>query len=103
MLGAIDVAPHFQVEEGLGLVRGGDPNVGSGFGGAGFQDGIESMGFGGTELAGLFPEAEDGLILEPAKLGREKPGAGGKRNFGVDGCGLVRIGVDGCGFWAGVA
>ena len=91
MLGAIDVAPHFQVEEGLGLVTGGDPNVESGFSGAGFEDGIESIGFGGADLAGFFPEAEDGLILEPAKLGREKPGAGGKRNFGVDGCGLVRI------------
>ena len=68
---------------------------------AGFEDGIESIGFGGTELAGLFPEAEDGLILGPAKLGREKPGAGGKGHFGGDWCRLVKIGVDWCRFLAG--
>ena len=90
MLGAIDVAPHFQVEEGLRLVTGGDPNVEPGFGGAGFQDGIESIGFGRAEPAGSFPDREDGLVLGPAKLGREMSGARGQRNFGW--WGLARVG-----------
>ena len=72
------VTAVFEVEEGLGFVAGGYPDVEASFGGAGFENGIEGIGFGGTDLAGFFPDAQDGVVLDPAKLGGEEPSVGGK-------------------------
>jgi hypothetical protein len=47
------------------------------FGGAGFENGIEGVGVGGAELAGFFPDTEDGIVVEPTKLEGEEPGVGG--------------------------
>ena len=70
---------------------------------AGFEDGIESIGFGGTELAGFFSDTQGGVVLSPIQLGGEKPGASGKGHFGGDWCRLVKIGVDWCRLLAGGA
>ena len=72
------VAAVLEVEEGLGFVARGDPDVEAGLGCARFEHGVESIGFGGTDLAGFFPDAQDGVVLDPAKLGGEEPGMGGK-------------------------
>ncbi len=86
------VAAVFEIEEGLGLVARGDPDVEAGFGGAGFEDGIKGVGFGGTDLAGFFPDAQDGVVHYPFELGGEEPDASGKRDFGVIWLRLVEIG-----------
>jgi len=64
------------------------------FGGAGFENGIEGVGFGGTELPGFFPEAEDGVVQYPFEVGGEEPDVGGKGNFASDCFGLLRITAD---------
>jgi hypothetical protein len=56
------VAAVFEVEEGLGFVARGDPDVETCFDGAGFENGIEGVGFRGADLSGFFPEAEDRVV-----------------------------------------
>jgi hypothetical protein len=73
----------FEVEYCLSLVAGTDPDIEPGAGGAGFEHGIQSVGFGGADLARFFPDAEVPGIVEPSSLSGEEPGAFRKFNFGA--------------------
>ena len=75
----MSASPH-----SLELIAGGNPDIVLGTGGAGFEDGIEGIGFGGADLAGFFPDSEGPGVSEPSGLGGQTPGFLRDFDFGAD-------------------
>ena len=86
----------FEVESGLELVPGGDPDVELSVGGAGFHDGVERIGRGAAALAAFLPDAQGIWIVNPFQLSWQEPGALGKNVFGADRCRWVPLGAVRC-------
>ncbi len=61
-----------QIEFGLGLVTGGNPDIELGTLGAGFENRIVSIGVGDPSLASLLDYFEEGVVGNPFGLVAEK-------------------------------
>ena len=74
----------FEIEFGLELVAGTDPDVEFGIGGAGFEDRVESVGFGDADLASLLHDFERPGVINPGGLGGQEPSILEKGGFARD-------------------
>ena len=75
------VAAVVDVEEGLGLVARGDPDVEAGLGCARFEHGVESIGFWWHRSGGIFPRCAGWSGPGSSEVGRGRARRGRGRRF----------------------